>query len=237
MVFKWPGSSVKCTLRPAIMCRDGEFWAECWGECFGDPGNCLAPRVTLSRGLRDLELTWRLLWARHFPCLSPSVAGCNWFIPRRWFIVIRDSERARVNWYKNHQGPGHALWDSVHSDITAQNNHKWNFETLIQDQDKFRIIIISKMPFCVKARTAGSRSPLPIMMIWNQFRRGTGYLTEFWVILYNRNKYKCAQKGLFSCCASAVHLKSLHLMTDDFGMMTYWKVMKVMMHILRMSKQ
>ena len=99
------------------------------------------------------------------------------------------------------------------------------------------IIIISKIPFCVKARAAGSRSPLPIMMIWNQFRRGTGYLTEFRVILYNRNKYKCAQKGLFSCCASAVHLKSLHLMTDDFGMMTYWKVMKVMMHILRMSKQ
>ena len=113
MVFKWPGSSVKCTLRPGIMCRDGEFRGECWGECFRDPGNCLAPCVTLSRGLRDLELTWRLLWARHFPCLSPSVAGCNGFIPRRWFIVIRDSESARVNWYKNHQGPGHALWDTV----------------------------------------------------------------------------------------------------------------------------
>ena len=156
MVFKWPGSSVKCTLRPGIMCRAGEFWGECWGECFGDPGNCLAPCVTLSRGLRDLELTWRLLWARHFPCLSPSVAGCNWFIPR-WFIVIRDSEWARVNWYKNHQGPGHALWDTVQcSGITAQ-NITWNFENLIQD--KFVIIIISKMPFCVKARTRLGLAP------------------------------------------------------------------------------
>ena len=167
---------------------------------------------------------------RHFPCLSPSVAGCNWFIPR--FIVIRDSEPGLIDIkiIKARDTPSEMLY----SGITVQNNTKWNFENLIQD---FMIIIISKMPFCVKARAAGSRSPLPIMMIWNQFRRGTGYLTEFRVILYNRNKYKCAQKGLFSCCASAVHLKSLHLMTDDFGMMTYWKVMKVMMHILRMSKQ
>lgn len=37
--------------------------------------------------------------------------------------------------------------------------------------------------------------------------------------------------------AALVHFKSLHLMTDDLVMMTYWKVMKVMMHIVRMSKQ
>ena len=185
-------------------------------------------------------VTWSLRDACYGPAISrvchrvsPGVIDLSRGGGLLWFATLSEPGLIDIKIIKDRDTP----YGILYTVTSLHKTTKWNFETLIQDQDKFRIIIISKMPFCVKARTAGSRSPLPIMMIWNQFRRGTGYLTEFWVILYNRNKYKCAQKGLFSCCASAVHLKSLHLMTDDFGMMTYWKVMKVMMHILRMSKQ
>ena len=98
-----------------------------------------------------------------------------------------------------------------------------------QKADWFLITIISKMPFWVVARWGHglalrvSPPPLPIMMIWNQFRCGTGYLTEFWVILNKSNKFKSAQKRIFWCCLYAVHLNSLHLLTDGVGMMTYWK--------------
>ena len=93
-----------CTLRPVV------------SESVGESVEGIREIVTLLPVSRRChvdcvtrDVTWRQLWARHFPGLSPSVAACNWFIPSKWFIVIRDLEWARVNWYKNHQGPRHAL--------------------------------------------------------------------------------------------------------------------------------
>ena len=104
-------------------------------------------------------VTWSLRDACYGPAISrvchrvsPGVIDLSRGGGLLWFATLSEPGLIDIKIIKARDTPCEILY----SGITAQHN-KWNFENLIQD--KFVIIIISKMPFCVKARTRLGLAP------------------------------------------------------------------------------